>query len=428
MAQASWTAAAGDVAGLADEVLLERYTAGRDEAAFAALVRRYGPLVLAVCRRALGHEQDAEDAFQATFCVLARKAGSISRRGAVGAWLHAVAYRIARKARAGRGRRPVYQSNFPDLPAAEGAPGWVWMDLWAVLDEELSRLPDKLRLPFVLCHLEGRTNEQAAAQLGCPLGTVRSRLARARDRLRGRLTRRGLVLSAGLLAAALARPEAFAEVRAGLVDAAVRAASHYAAGKPAPAGPLPAGVAALADSFLRARFWARLGTALGSLAALGIGAALVSLALHLPRGARPAGGPPAPGPAASARADREGLQGAWKVVGAESDGKAMPPRGLRMTFEDGQWTMAAEGFRSEPMPFVLDPAGEPKGIDLPRGPGVVWQGIYRLDGDSLKLCVNRGGGGRPTDFVTKPGSNCCLFVLERERPARGAAAPGAARP
>src|SRR6516162_4249483 len=141
MVMAKRNVSSGAADDLADEVLLERFTSRREEAAFAALVRRYGPLVLSVCRRVLQHEQDAEDAFQAVFCVLARRAGSIHRRAAVGAWLHAVAYRIARKARAARGRRPMSEPSFPDLPAAEESPVWVWRELRPVLDEEVHRLP-----------------------------------------------------------------------------------------------------------------------------------------------------------------------------------------------------------------------------------------------------------------------------------------------
>ena len=134
---------AGALDEFTDEDLLERFTSRRDEAAFAALVRRHGPLVLGVCRRVLHHAQDAEDALQATFCVLARKAAAIRRRGAVGAWLYAVAFRLARKARAGRGRRPVSQSDLPDIPAAESSPEWAWKELRPILDEEVNRLPDK---------------------------------------------------------------------------------------------------------------------------------------------------------------------------------------------------------------------------------------------------------------------------------------------
>jgi RNA polymerase sigma factor (sigma-70 family) len=167
---------------LTDAVLLERYTSRREDAAFAVLVRRYSPLVLSVCPRVLQHDQDAEDAFQAVFCVLARKAASIRQGAAIGAWLHAVVYRIAHKARASRRRRPVLTSNLADIPAAEDSPEWAWKELRPILDAEVNRLPTKCRQAFVLCYLEGLTNEQAAAQLGCPQGTVMSRLAQARER------------------------------------------------------------------------------------------------------------------------------------------------------------------------------------------------------------------------------------------------------
>src|SRR5262245_30136651 len=177
MAEANAVSAAG-ADDLADEVLLERFTSRREEAAFADLVRRHGPLVLGVCRRVLHHEQDAEDAFQAVFCVLARRARSIRKRAAVGAWLHAVAYRLARNAQKGRSRQPVAAANLPDIPAPDEPSEWVGRELRPILDEEVNRLPEKYRQAFVLCYLEGRSNERAAAELGCPLGTVLSRLAR----------------------------------------------------------------------------------------------------------------------------------------------------------------------------------------------------------------------------------------------------------
>src|SRR5262245_22321966 len=142
--------AAGTVDEPGDEVLLARFTARRDEAAFAALVRRHGPLVFSVCRRVLHHEQDAEDAFQAVFCVLARKAGAIRQGTAVGAWLHAVACRVARKAKTVQVRRPVYERDLPEVPAPDDTPEWVWQELRPVLDEEVNRLPERYRQPFVL--------------------------------------------------------------------------------------------------------------------------------------------------------------------------------------------------------------------------------------------------------------------------------------
>src|SRR5262245_42697302 len=172
--------------GLSDAELLERWLTQHDQAAFEVLVWRYGPLVLGVCRRLL-RDGDAEDAFQATFLALVRKAASIGRRERVGSWLYKVAYRVAlRAARTVRTAPPL-----PEVPVAGGEAEVMWRDLRAVLDEEVNRLPEKYRTAFVLCHLQGLTNAEAARALGCPLGTVLSRLSWARERLRQRLTRRG---------------------------------------------------------------------------------------------------------------------------------------------------------------------------------------------------------------------------------------------
>jgi RNA polymerase sigma factor (sigma-70 family) len=188
--------------GEPDRTLVERFVAQRDEAAFAALVERHGPLVHGVCRRLLRHEEDAEDAFQATFLVLVRRAASIRKGESVGSWLYGVAYRIAAKLRAAALRRQRRQEPLGEVPAdSAAAPRG---DLKDVIDEEVSRLPARYRAPLVLCYLEGKTTEQAARQLGCPRGTVLSRLARARAQLRPRLLRRGLALSGGLTAALLA--------------------------------------------------------------------------------------------------------------------------------------------------------------------------------------------------------------------------------
>ena len=178
--------------GLTDAQLLERFVADQDEAAFEILLWRHGPKVLGVCRRVLRHEQDAEDAFQATFLVLVRKAGSIGKRQSVGSWLYRVAYRVALRAKVSASKRNARQRVITDVPAAEAVPDLFSRDVALVLDEEVNRLPEKYRAAFVLCYLDGKTNEQAAQELGCPKGTILSRLAWARERLRVRLTRRGL--------------------------------------------------------------------------------------------------------------------------------------------------------------------------------------------------------------------------------------------
>ncbi len=162
---------------LSDAQLLDDFVQRRDEAAFELLVWRHAGLVLGTCRRLLRDRHEAEDAFQATFLVLIRKAATISRRDSLGSWLHRVAVRIAQRARAQAARRMT--AALPEeVPAPEPKDDLLWRDLRPVLDEEVSRLPEKYRRPFVLCYLEGNTNEQAARQLGCPRGTILSRLAR----------------------------------------------------------------------------------------------------------------------------------------------------------------------------------------------------------------------------------------------------------
>src|SRR5205807_9863571 len=187
-----------------DAQLLERFFGKRDEAAFAELLDRHGPLVLAVCRRILQNFHDAEDVFQATFLVLARKGRSLRKRESLASWLHGVAFRIALKARAQAARRHAREQSLGDIPVVDSAPDLIWRDLRPILDEEVNRLPDKYRLPFVLCYLEGKTNEEASHVLGCPRGTIFSRLAWARQRLCRRLTGRGIVLSLAALDFALA--------------------------------------------------------------------------------------------------------------------------------------------------------------------------------------------------------------------------------
>jgi len=187
-----------------DAQLLERYVACRDEAAFAALARRHGKLMRGVCRHVLRSEEDVDDAVQATLLVLARKAGSIRKRTALGSWLHGVAYRISLNASKMALRRQAYEkhgrSPLPAGPVSEAA----LHELQAMLDEEVERLPEKLRAPFVLCCLEGMSKGDAAHELGWKEGTVSGRIARARERLRQCLARRGIELSAALCATALA--------------------------------------------------------------------------------------------------------------------------------------------------------------------------------------------------------------------------------
>jgi RNA polymerase sigma factor (sigma-70 family) len=253
-----------------DGLLLARFVADRDEAAFAALVRRHGPMVLGVCRRVLRHAHDAEDAFQATFLVLARKAASVLKREALGSWLYGVAYRTARKQRSLQARRQAREKQVDEMPHPQVQPEEVH-DWRPLLDRELNRLPEKYRAPVVLCDLGGRPHREAARQLGLPAGTFARRLAAGRRLLAERLSRRGVALSGGALAAALSQATASAKVAAPLVVATAKAAVWVAAGHLAA---VATPVAVLTKGVLRAMFLAKLKVVVGValvVAALGAG-------------------------------------------------------------------------------------------------------------------------------------------------------------
>src|SRR5262245_23429350 len=175
-----------------DRILLERYVKSKDDSAFAELVKRHGATVLGLCRRTLQHAQDAEDAFQATWVVLARKAGSIRRQESVGGWLYSVAFRVANKLRATAARRRAREAALGDAAHPAVLDDLSWRDVQLVLSEELNRLADKYRAPLLLCYLQGKTRDEAARQLGWGLGVLRGRLDRGREILRGRLLHRGL--------------------------------------------------------------------------------------------------------------------------------------------------------------------------------------------------------------------------------------------
>jgi RNA polymerase sigma factor (sigma-70 family) len=239
--------------GPSDAALLARFAAGRDESAFAALVERHGPMVLTVCRRVLRDRHEAEDAFQAVFLVLARKAGSYGWHDSIAGWLYTVAGRIACKARtlAARRARPMELSEEPQQPAPVAE---AWPDVKPVLDEEMRRLPEKYRVPLVLCYLEGKTSEEAARLLGRPVGTVWSQLSRGREMLRSRLLRRGVAVPTAALATVLADSAAPAALPPTLSLAAVRNALGSVAAKDlVPAAVLAKG--ALREMFLTKVKW-----------------------------------------------------------------------------------------------------------------------------------------------------------------------------
>jgi RNA polymerase sigma factor (sigma-70 family) len=254
-----------------DGQLLARFASGRDEVSFSALVARHGPMVLGVCRRLLHDARDAEDAFQAAFLVLARKAGSLRRPEALGNWLYGVAHRTALEARARAAKRRSRESELAEEPAVKPSCDPRCGELREILDAEINRLPDKFRTPFVLCYLEGRTNDEAARLLCCPKGTILSRLATARQRLRDRLARRGLALSvtAGTV---FSVDSLSAAVFAELLNSTTATARLFVEDQAV----APVAAVSLARGVLKAMYYDRIKTAAGLLlllALLGVGLA-----------------------------------------------------------------------------------------------------------------------------------------------------------
>jgi RNA polymerase sigma factor (sigma-70 family) len=231
-----------------DGQLLEAYIASRAEAAFAALVRRHGPMVWGVCRRVLQNHQDVEDAFQATFLVLVRKASSIVPRDMIANWLYGVAHQTALKARATAAKRHEREKQVTAMPEPAFEQQELWDDLRAILDQELSRLPDKYRAVLVLCDLEGKTRKEASGHLHVPEGTVATRLATARTMLARRLARAGLTISGGMLATLLSQQVAQAAMPASVASCTIKAATHFAAGQ---AAAVSVNAVALAEGVLK---------------------------------------------------------------------------------------------------------------------------------------------------------------------------------
>jgi RNA polymerase sigma factor (sigma-70 family) len=404
--------AAAPAAGEEDGELLRRFVAAREEEAFAGLVHRHGAMVLGVCRRLLNDTHEAEDAFQATFLVLARRAAAVRKQDSVASWLYGVAYRVSRRAQSAQRQRAISAAVEPVSsadPTAEAA----WRELRTVIDEELSRLPEKYRAPLVLCYLEAKTNEEAATLLGWTKGTVSGRLARARDLLRPRLARRGLALAAGGLGILLA--EHGAAPAAALVETTVKAVLT---------GSLAASAAALARGVIRAMFVKKL----TMLAALVVGLGLIAGGAGLLRQYATGGEeqPPREKPGVvftlpeepkKVSEDLPKLQGTWQAIALEHNGEKLSAdavKKFRVIIQDNTITFDPDGNKREAS-FSLGSSGKSKSILLKADPkAATVRGIYALENDRLKMCFdNDEGKTTPTEFATTPDSGLTLITLER---------------
>ena len=395
---------------LDDRQLLDRFTTTRDEPAFAELVQRHGPMVMSVCRRQLSDAHEAEDAFQATFLVLVHKARSIGRPESLAPWLHGVAFRAAARARHAAMRR-TRQRETAAMADTDPAAEVVCRELRQLLDEELGRLTQKYRDALVLFYLEGKTTEEVARQLACPKGTVLSRLARGRDRLRHRLVRRGVATTMSLLASVLTEPAAPAAVPPALAAETVNAAVLTAAGQTG-SGAISATVAELTKGVLKAMFLNQLkmvGAAILALTAVVIG---IGAGSHFVLADRPAlvGKDEAPN-------DDQKILGTWTLVSSEEGGQKGPAERLKdasVTFAKGGKMTAKMGEREQEFTLELNPAKKPKEFSATNDKGQTMNGIYKLEGDTLTVCFDRNGQ-RPTEFESKEGTLIVLEVLKRAK-------------
>jgi RNA polymerase sigma factor (sigma-70 family) len=418
-----------------DRDLLAEFVERRDETAYQALVRRHGPMVLDVCRCLLHNEADAEDAFQATLLVLARKAASVRKAGSLGSWLYGVAYRTALKARGRLAKRRKHEAQAAPREFISGDDP-SWREVRQVLHEELAGLADPQRAPLVLCYLQGKTQDEAAVLLDVATSTLKLRLEQGRATLRARLVRRGLGPTAVLVASAWPATMASATVPETIVATAVQAASRAAVGE-AVVGIISAKADGLAEGMIRAMFIHRLkpiAVASFLVAALGLGGSMLvegGSAVKQPQGAERSVDKP-PGPAAVVDApkpkktDRDMLQGSWVRVAEELNGEKRPGEYLRTT----RFVVAFSGDRfvfrfpvgGEPArqgaiegTFKLDLAASPKSITLTDQENRQLLGIYKIEEDKLVICAGAfGNPGRPTEFSTKAGTDHFLAVYERQ--------------
>lgn len=407
-----------------DGQLLRRYLRDRSDHAFEAIVQRFGPMVLGVCMRVLQNPHDADDAFQATFLVLFRKADTVKPPELVGNWLYGVAVKTAHKLRGRTAKQQARERQIPEGSEPATVPAEREYDLQQILDVAVSSLPPKYRIPLVLCELQGKTYKEVARQLGVTVNVVSVRLIRARTMLAERLARRGVTTSVGMLVVVLSQVESAAEPSATLVSSTVNAVRRLAAGEPTASAVSPE-VHLLVKGVVNDMFLAKLKTtaAIGLVAAA-IGGGLVYQMLVSDAGPITVAGEShvVSGPAAGTenskspedpqKSDSIMLRGTWIAIAAEFNGKKFDAeeevraKKIVLTFADdrvklssGDSTVFEGTLKIDPDQSVkemdwlgiLDPNGRKEAVTMP--------GIYRLDGDTLTYCY---GLKRPKELKPNP--------------------------
>jgi RNA polymerase sigma factor (sigma-70 family) len=405
----------GTVVGLSDSQLLARYAASRDGPAFEALVARHGPMVVATCRAILKHDHDIEDAFQATFLVLARKAGSVRAGDALGGWLHRVAYRVAVRAKSEAEQRRRLESEIAAMDISETTRPGLELDLRSILHEAIDRLPERERLSVVLCDLEGLTYEQAASRLHWTVPTLCYRLARARKRLRDRLTRIGVAPMALTVVMAPSCELAMAAVPASWAHAAVAAATG---------GPTSVAVAALTHTIIRGMLMTQLKIASAAVLAV---TALASLGVITASGGWPESPPPLPEARAAAdppaAAQMPSAAGDNGVTGNES-GATIEVRG-RVVAPDGRLIAGARvyAYRPDPRGGDLFSTGPPANAVSDAdgrfrfsiaGPGLQTQQEQPTWSQPTIVALARGFGPAWTSFTTAEEARELTLKLVRD--------------
>jgi RNA polymerase sigma factor (sigma-70 family) len=401
--------------GARDAELLARFVRQRDEAAFAALVARHEAMVYRVCRQLLRNPADAEDAFQAVFLVLVRRCGQVRDGARLAGWLYGVAHRVAAHIRAETARRRAREEQGSAMEPVQEAVPETQHELQRLLNEEVDRLPPRYRGLVVSCYLEGKSNEEAAREFCCPVGTVKGRLARARELLRRRLSRRGYPLSDGLLAATLSDRETAEAVpetlRLRTVAEALRFVGGASTSRPA----------TLATAVLRGQWWS-LARSVAAVVILSL-LVLAPLASLLFPSTQSRNDPSASRLRARAEA-AEQLRGSWIQTARHANGREEQIMGGRFA---SRWVFEGEQltFRQPQgdlhSTYTVDPEHRPAAMDIYFGANRrVWEMVYEVDGDDLRICMAMDAERRrPTAISGELGGSTVVFIFRRERGAGG---------